>query len=269
VRFGLTANVEIPDGPRLAAKALKALESQDLVLEKEVAGHFGLKGKKIEDMDVDIMVTVGGDGTILRALMKNRAPIFSINAGELGFLTEVTEQQIEEGIHRIIQGDFLMDERAKLMTKVNGKRIPDATNEAVVHTANIAKIRHFEVLVDGEIATNVRADGIIVSTPTGSIGYAMSVGAPMIDPRVDALVIAPMAPFKFAARPTVVPSTSVITLRLVRPKPCVIVVDGQEEIPMSGDEVVTFSVSENKARFVRFSRSFYKRSREKLMGPQA
>jgi NAD+ kinase len=266
MRFGLSANVEIPEGPRLARKALAVLEGMDLVLENEVAGCFGLEGKAIEDMDVDIMVTVGGDGTILRALMKNKAPVFGINAGDLGFLTETTEEHIEEGIRRIIRGDFMLDERAKLMTKVNGKRYSDATNEAVVHTAHIAKIRHFEVLVDGELAVSVRADGIIISTPTGSTCYAMSVGAPMLDPRVDALVIAPMAPFKFAARPTVVPAASEITLRLVRPKPCVVVVDGQEEIPMRGEEEVTFSASETKARFVRFSQSFYKRTREKLMG---
>jgi NAD+ kinase len=266
VKFGMSANVEIPEGPRLAARALKALEGKDLLLENEVAEHFGLRGMRIEDMDVDVMVTVGGDGTILRALMRNKAPIFGINAGDLGFLTEVTEEHIEEGIQRIIHNDFFLEDRAKLMTKVNGRRVSDATNEAVVHTAHIAKIRHFEVLVDGEVAISVRADGIIVSTPTGSTCYAMSVGAPMLDPRVDAMVIAPMAPFKFAARPTVVPASSEITLRLVRPKPCVVVVDGQEEIPMAGDEEVTFSASETKARFVRFSRSFYKRTREKLMG---
>ena len=101
---------------------------------------------------------------------------------------------------------------------------------------------------------NVRADGIIVSTPTGSTCYAMSVGAPLVDPRVEALVIAPMAPFKFAARPVVVPSTSKITLKVVRPKECVVVIDGQEEEPMAGNETVEFSVSETKARFVTFGK---------------
>ena len=88
----------------------------------------------------------------------------------------------------------------------------------------------------------------------------------MVDPRVEALVIAPMAPFKFAARPLVVPSTSKITLKVVRPKECVVVVDGQEEEAMIGNETVEFSVSENKARFVTFGRSFYSRTHEKLMG---
>jgi NAD+ kinase len=139
-------------------------------------------------------------------------------------------------------------------------------NEAVVHTAHVAKIRHFQVFVDGEMAINVRADGIVVATPTGSTCYAMSLGAPLVDPRVEALVIAPMAPFKFAARPVVVPASSRITLQVVRPKECVVVVDGQQELQMEGHETVEFKVAAQKARFVNFGQGFYARTREKLMG---
>ena len=266
MRFGLTANVEVPDGPRLAKVAFEALRGKELVLEKEIARHFGQKGARIEDMDVDIMLAVGGDGTILRALQKNEAPIFGINAGDLGFLTEVAEDMMVEGLERVQRGDYMLDERIKLKTTVGGKRLKDATNETVVHTAHIAKIRHFQVYVDDQLASEVRADGIIVSTPTGSTCYAMSVGAPILDPRLDALVIAPMAPFKFAGRPTVVPASSDIRLEVIRPKPCVLVVDGQEEVQMSGGDCVHFTVSESKARFVSFGRSFYTKTREKLMG---
>jgi len=268
VKFGLTANVAIPDGPRFAMEAIDALKGQDLVLEHGIAKRVGQEGMRIEDMKVDIMVAVGGDGTILRALQKNPAPVFAINAGELGFLTEVTEEGIEWGIQHILVGDYIMDERLKLKTVVGGNRAKDATNEAVVHTAHIAKIRHFQVFVDDELAIEVRADGVIVSTPTGSTCYAMSVGAPIVDPRIDALVIAPMAPFKFAGRPTVVPAKSDIRLEVTRPKPCTVVVDGQEDYQMTGEEAVHFTGSENKARFISFGRSFYTKTREKLMGGQ-
>ncbi len=266
MRFGLTANVEVPNGPRLAKMAFDALKGKDVVLEHEIAKEFGMKGTNIEKMDVDILIAVGGDGTILRALQRNDAPIFGINAGEVGFLTEVGEQEIARGIRRVIDGDYLLDERIKLKTTVEGRRAKDATNETVVHTANIAKIRHFRVYVDDQLAIEVRADGIIVSTPTGSTSYAVSVGAPILDPRVDGLVIAPMAPFKFAGRPTVVPANSDIRLELAKPKPCVAVIDGQEDIQLTGDESLHFTRSEKTAKFVSFGHSFYARMREELMG---
>ncbi|QLH74704.1 MAG: NAD(+)/NADH kinase [Methanomassiliicoccales archaeon] len=266
MRFGMSVNMDIPDAPRLAKKVIEGLKGHEVLLENEVAARLKRPGMSIDDMDVDMMITVGGDGTILRALHHNNAPIFGVNAGDLGFLTTVMEDELEEGLENIINGNYSLDRRSRLKTVLAGRRLKDAVNESVVHTAHIAKIRHFQVHVDGELAVNVRADGIIVATPTGSTCYAMSVGAPLLDPRVNALVIAPMAPFKFAARPVVVPSTSKITLRVVRPKECVVVIDGQEAEPMQGNETVEFTASETDARFVTFGKGFYTRTREKLMG---
>jgi NAD+ kinase len=262
----MSVNMNIPDAPRLAKKALELLKGQEVLLENEMADRFKAPGHRLEDMDVDIMVTVGGDGTILRALQHSKAPIFGINAGDLGFLTVVSEEEMEEGIDNLLHGNYDLEERTKLRTTVAGNRMNEAMNETVVHTAHVAKIRHFQVFVDGEMAINVRADGIVVATPTGSTCYAMSLGAPLVDPRVEALVIAPMAPFKFAARPVVVPASSRITLQVVRPKECVVVVDGQQEMLMAGNETVEFRASPDKARFVSFGKGFYARTREKLMG---
>ena len=266
MKFGMTANVSVPDAKRLSRQVRDLLKGHELMLEKNIAQVLGEKGMPIEDMEVDVMVTIGGDGTILRALMKNDAPIFGINAGDLGFLTEVQEDMVEEGIERILRGEYSLEERTKLRTDFMGKRMKDATNEVVVHTAHIAKLRHFQVLVDDELALDVRADGIIVSTPTGSTCYAMSVGSPILDPRLKALVIAPMAPFKFAGRPTVVPAHSDIRVELLRSKPCVIVVDGQEEIAMEGNEELRFTTSEKTARFVSLGRTFYTKMSEMLTG---
>ncbi|MBC7108649.1 MAG: NAD(+) kinase [Methanomassiliicoccales archaeon] len=266
MKFGITANVDVPDAVSICRKVIDLLSGHEIILEKEIAQKLGYEGYRIEDMKVDILITVGGDGTILRSLQRNNSPIFGINAGVLGFLTEISADAVEDGIKRILNGEYVIEERLKLKTVVGGKRLYDSMNETVVHTANIAKIRQFEVYVDNQLVIDVRADGIIVATPTGSTCYAMSVGAPIIDPRVDAFVIAPMAPFKFAAKPLVVPSTSCIKLKLVRPKPCVCVVDGQESHEMSGDEIVELSVSEKKARFVGFGRGFYSKIREKLLG---
>lgn len=266
MRLGITANVDVPDAMSICRKVIDALDGYDVLLETGIAKKLGKKGKHVQDMEVDVLITVGGDGTILRSLQRNKAPIFGINAGVLGFLTEIPAKDIEIGIQKVLRGDYIIDERLKLKTMVDGKRLYDSMNETVVHTANIAKIRQFQVYVDDQMVMDVRADGIIIATPTGSTCYAMSVGAPIVDPRVDAVVIAPMAPFKFAAKPLVVPATSIIKLKLDRPKPCVVVVDGQEMHKMNGDEMVELTVSENRARFISFGRDFYARLRDKLMG---
>ncbi len=266
MRFGMSVNMNIPDAPRIAKKTLELLEGHEVMLEREMAARFKTEGHRLEDMDVDILVTVGGDGTILRALQHSSAPIFGVNAGDLGFLTVVSEEELEEGIENLLSGNYEVEERTKLQTKVGERKLMDAMNETVLHTAHVAKIRHFQVYVDGEMALNVRADGIVVATPTGSTCYAMSLGAPLIDPRVEALVIAPMAPFKFSARPVVVPASSRITVQVVRPKECVVVVDGQQEMLMAGNETVEFRAAPQKARFISFGRGFYARTREKLMG---
>ncbi len=265
MRLGITANSEIPEAIKMSRAVLSELEGQDVVLESGIARLFGRPGMAVEDMDVDVLITVGGDGTILRSLQRTNAPILGVNAGALGFLTEVTDSHLPTGIKRLLAGDFFVEDRIKVATKVTGERLYDATNEVVVHTAHVAKIRHFHVYVDDQLAMDVRADGIIVSTPTGSTCYAMSVGGPIIDPRMDAFVIAPMAPFKFATRPLVVPCTSRIRLEVVRPKPCLCVIDGQHEHPLEGDEMTEFSKAEGRSRFVRFERDFYERLREKLV----
>jgi NAD+ kinase len=208
---------------------------------------------------------VGGDGTMLRTLKGTGHPVLGVNAGVLGFLTEVMPDNIAPAMERLLSGDFRIEERLRLKSVMDGRRLQDAINEAVIHTAHIAKMRHFSISVDGQPATELRADGVIVATPTGSTCYAMSVGSSIIDPRVQALVIAPIAPFRLAARPFVVPASSNIMIAIQEPKECTMVVDGQDEIEMAGHERLEFTASEEKARFVSFEDDFYRDLEEKLI----
>ncbi|MDR0334452.1 MAG: NAD(+)/NADH kinase [Methanomassiliicoccaceae archaeon] len=263
-RYGIYANMSIPISVGVTRRVLNALAGEDVILESEIAAALGKEGPAIGEMDVDILITVGGDGTILRAMQRNNASIFGVNAGGVGFLAEIPVDGIEEGIARLRDGRYRVDERLKLQTVFNGKRMADAVNEAVIHTDSVAKIRQFRVYVDGRLATDLRADGVIISTPTGSTCYAMSVGSPIIDPRVNALVMVPMAAFKFAARPIVIPTSSKITVELAMDKGCLLVVDGQEEYPIPGSSRLEFTMSSNYGRFIRFDDDFYSRIHEKL-----
>jgi len=264
-RYGICVNMRVHEAKEYTERVIKALEGCDYVLDECIASEFGMKGCPVEDMKVDIMITIGGDGTILRTFMKNKAPLIGINAGGVGFLTEVNASDIEEGIRRLRNGEYVVEERFKISSWYEGEYLAEAVNEAVVHTDSIAKIRHFKVYVNDKLMMEVRADGIMISTPTGSTCYAMSLGAPPIDPRVNAVVVVPMAAYKFASRPFVVPADAKITVETVMDGGCLLVVDGQEEYEIRGKTHVDFIRSQETVKFIRFNTDFYSKVREKLV----
>ncbi|MDR0508994.1 MAG: NAD(+)/NADH kinase [Candidatus Methanoplasma sp.] len=264
-RYGISVNTKVPEAKEYTRRVMKALEGCDYILDKAIADEFDMKGFPVEEMKVDIMITIGGDGTILRTFMKNKAPLIGINAGGVGFLAEVSAKDIEEGIRRLRNGEYIVEERSKLSSWYEGEYLAEAVNEAVVHTDSIAKIRHFRVYVNDKLMTDVRADGIMVSTPTGSTCYAMSLGAPLIDPRVNAVVVVPMAAYKFSSRPFVVPADAKITVEAVMDSGCLLVVDGQEEYEIKGKTRIDFIRSPDTVRFIKFNTDFYSKVREKLV----
>jgi NAD+ kinase len=215
--------------------------------------------------NLDILITIGGDGTILRALHNCNIKIFGINAGVVGFLTEVHLQSAVESLKRLLDSDFELDERIRLQPKLNDQVLEPATNEAVIHTADIAKMRLYQIQLNGVPVQSMRADGIIISTPTGSTSYSMSAGGPILDPKVDAFIIVPLAPFTLSARPLVVPSNSEITVKLMEPqRNSILVIDGQVEYQITPDDIVKFMAAETSAKFVRFEPHFYRLIEEKL-----
>jgi NAD+ kinase len=266
MRFGVTANPHI-EGALDAAKAIVAtLEpAHSVLVEADLAHALGRRGLPLAHMDVDVVLAVGGDGTILRALQLTKAPILGVNSGSLGFLAEIDAPDFGRHVDRLVRGDHRIEERLRLKVEVDGQRLFDCTNEAVVHTAHVAKMRHFEVSVDGSVLQRVRADGVIVATPTGSTSYSMSAGGPIVDPRLDAILITAIAPFQPSMRPYAVPASSVVRVRLVKPRECLLVLDGQHEVNLKGVEDATFTASDVRSRFVRFrGDDFYRRIEEKL-----
>jgi len=267
VKFGITANPHIPHARMAVEEIVKQVEKKHTaVLESEIAEAFGRRGKDLGAMDVDLVLAIGGDGTILRALQRTTAKVLGINSGSLGFLTEITADEFPDALPRLEKKNFTIEERVKVAVRVDGKKMYDCTNEAVIHTAQIAKIRDFEVWLNGTLAQRVRADGIILATPTGSTSYNLSVGGPIVDPRVEALVISAIAPFKVASRPIVVPTSAQVRVRLTKPKECLLVLDGQHEVALIGTEDVRFTGSKSRAKLVKFGDDFYERIEKKLIG---
>ncbi len=265
MKFGITANPHISTAFEAAKKILARLEpSHEVHLEADLARSLERPGLPLSHMKVDVVLAIGGDGTILRALQLSDAKVLGINSGSLGFLAEVYAEEVDAYLERVARGDYRVEERMRLQVTVDGRRMFDCTNEAVVHTAHIAKIRHFEIDLDETLVERVRADGIIVATPTGSTSYSMSAGGPIVDPRLDAIIVTSIAPFKPASRPHVFPATARVHVKLLKPKECLLVMDGQHESSLKGTEEVMFTASERRAKFIRFRDDFYRRIEEKL-----
>lgn len=243
---------------------------QTVVLEERFAQLLNVPGKKLPDISADIIVTVGGDGTILMALEHTDKPILAVNAGGVGFLSEVEPKYLGSAIDRVLRKDFTLEERPRLAAWLEKERLPDAANEVTVQTAKIAKLIKYQVRVNGEVMDTLRGDGVIVATATGSTGYSLSVGGPILHPAVQGMVISPIAPFRLAARPIVIPFDSEVTVGLVSgasdrtDKVARAVVDGQHGYAMNAGMSVTIRPSKRKARFIRFDGGFYERVRTKL-----
>jgi len=239
-------------------------------VDEDLAVKIGRPPSSVQEMEqgrVDFIVSIGGDGTILRTIhkMADPVPILGINMGTLGFLVDVEPADAETTIKRLLSG-FVVDERSRLKMLINGVCMPRATNEIALITASPAKMIEFEILVDGSLMEDFRADGVIIATATGSTAYAMSAGGPIVDPRVDAIVLVPMAPFKLSSRPWVMPGGSVIEVRLKLPeKEALVVVDGQSSTSVSSQDRIVISKAKTPARFVKVAEGgFYAKVKSKL-----
>lgn len=248
---------------------------QRVLLETSLAEASRTRGSSLAELDkvADLFVTVGGDGTLLLTQGATDKPVLGVNAGAIGFLTEVEPAQAAAALDQIIRGEYRIEERDKLSAWLDDEPLPDATNEVTVQTSRIAKLIRFRVSVSGEILDTLRGDGIIVSTPTGSTGYAMSVGGPLVHPLVRGTVLAPIAPFRLSARPWVVPADAVIEIMLEErdsareeqdEKLARVVVDGQHGFGLASGSTVRIAPSPRKARFIRLGSGFYERVRTKL-----
>ena len=221
----------------------------------------------IFDFDCDMAIVLGGDGTLLRAQskMKPETPIFGVNMGTVGFLTEIEAADTFNALEEVLKGNYYKEKRSKLVVSHENHHY-SAMNEVVIMTDKPAKMLHFEIQVDGEIIEEVRADGLIVSTPSGSTAYAMSAGGPIVDPKVGGFIIIPICPYKLGARPFIVSDNSEITVKLLKKgKTAVFVMDGQRNEEAEYEEEIKFKRSEKDVYLIRTStKYFYKKVKDKL-----
>lgn len=269
LKFGVYGSVHSEEERKVLDSLDKHPRVQKIMYHKGLAEEFDREGYSLEELesaDIDFMMTIGGDGTILHLLQRGDFKVLGINTGRVGFLTAVEMQELDDALKFVDEGDYFIDERLKHKVILNGEVIGECTNEVVVHTDKVAKIRSFKVSYGDAEIDRFRADGVIVATPTGSTCYSMSAGGPIVDPKVDAFVIVPISPYKLATKPYVVPIEEDIRVNLIEEdKPCLMVLDGQIEITVNQEDELIIRKSDNKARFISFKNDFYNRIRKKLV----
>jgi NAD+ kinase len=226
---------------------------------------------------VDMIVVLGGDGTLLGtagriAKAGSDIPILGVNFGSLGFLTEVTLPEIFTSLESAVNGTAETEERMMLHVTVDapGTRLTDriVLNDVVVTQGALSRIIELSVSVDGESMMRVKADGLIIASPTGTTAYNLSAGGPIVHPRVDGLTITPIAPHTLTNRPVVVAGSSEIRIQpLIHDEQSEVFAtfDGQALVPLRSDHVVTVRRAEKRLRLIRASsRGYFQVLREKL-----
>lgn len=202
----------------------------------------------------DLVVTVGGDGTLLRAFVDfAEVPLVGVHCGELGYLAEVRVGEIGELARRARAGELVADRRATLRVETNGRTLAHALNDVVVDKRAAGRVIKLEVSIGGEALTTFRVDGVIASTPTGSTAYNFSAGGPVVDPGVDAFLITPVAPHGLWDRSLVLPPTRVVQFRLIGDRHASVLADGRPVAELAADDVVEVGVSDRPAILVSWA----------------
>jgi len=230
--------------------------------------------------NTDLVLTTGGDGTILRAaqaVVPRLTPITGINLGKLGFMTELSADEAVDRLPALLAGDGWIDERAMIEAELppnEQKHEPARTfyalNDVVVARGAISRVVYVEASIDDELLTTYKADGVIVATATGSTGYSLAAGGPILHPQAKEFLLLPILPHLSSAYTVVLPSTSVVKLRISTPHQTTLSIDGHINLPLPSDAIVTIKHSSNRARFLRNppETSFYSSLEQRLKGKQ-
>ena len=224
------------------------------------------------EMDLDIALSVGGDGTFLRTVLqvyKKNVPILGINAGRLGFLADIGSSQIDETLDELFRGAYKIEERTLLQLfseKHPFQGINYALNEIAVSKRETSSMITVHTYLNDEYLTSYKADGLVVATPTGSTAYSMSANGPIVLPQNRNFILSPVAPHSLNVRPIVIPDDYKITIKVEsRTNSFLVSLDGRSE-DMPVDNTLTIRIADFKTRLIkRYNQTFYQTLREKLM----
>jgi NAD+ kinase len=230
------------------------------------------------EKEIDLLLVIGGDGTILRAvreLSDCSVPILSINKGRVGFLAECEFDDAAQLIPKFINGEGILDERRliNILAMRGDKEIISgfALNEAVIAQGTIARLVDLETSVNGEPLTTFHADGLIIATPTGSTAYSLSSGGPIVHPTLEAMILTPISPHSFSQKPVVIRSDAKVQIKVntklkkYEDTKVVLTLDGQVYVALEGNDIITITKDKRCVKFLRGKKdTFFGTLRDKL-----
>ncbi len=277
-KIGIIAK-DIPAALKAAKKLTVWLESRGkkVFIDRETAASIKRKGYDRAELPalVEMLIVLGGDGTLLSAARHvadahTNVPIFGVNLGSLGFMAEVSLDELYDNLEKAIAGKLETEDRMMLSTSVirDGKHIARyrVLNDAVINKGALARMMELRITVSDGHLTTLRADGLIVATPTGSTAYSLSAGGPIIHPTIHCFVVTPICPHTLSNRPIALPDTVVVTVCLTSQSEDVsLTLDGQIGFPLMPNDVVEIKRSRFKMRLIKHpTKSYYEILRSKL-----
>lgn len=257
-RVAITSHPHLPEADDEAASIIAFLQERSVP-----AVHFPLTEPQLRQMVLtgkcDLLIALGGDGTMLRAGHlggPSGVPILGINLGHFGFLMEIRQNQWQEALQRWLQGDYWLERRMMLCAEQwrGGQKLGgwEVLNEVVVSRGMIVRPVHLDASVDGRFLTTYVADGLIASTPTGSTAYALAVGGPILPPELRTILLVPVAPHLSIDRAIVLAEGSSVSITVHTNHQAVLSVDGQPPIDLADGDCVNVRASDHSVLFVRF-----------------
>ncbi|MBR0135934.1 MAG: NAD(+)/NADH kinase [Clostridia bacterium] len=259
-------NPKKPNAAALLAELYRIAESRGIETEA-CASDLMLNQEPDEKWrGVTCVVTIGGDGTILRAVSAaapHGVPVLGINMGRVGFFSEIGTDEFGEALTKLQKGEYTVESASMLTCLVNGECAGLCLNDFIIHRQELSSITQLGLSIDGDSVGGVMADGLIVATPSGSTGYTMSAGGPVVAPKLDCMLVTPICPHSLTIRPIVASADSAVTVKAE--SVCRLTRDGQDVcVIRPGDEIV-FRKAERTAQFIRFGRrNVFRLIREKL-----
>lgn len=265
--------------PMVKATQIKAKELQRFLSSKSISvwlcSAWETEKARAQLNDTSLLLSIGGDGTILRAaqiVAPRTIPITGINLGKLGFMTELNVDEALEKLPSLLAGEGWLDERAMLEAELlptgQEPRTFHALNDVVVARGAIARVVYVEASIDGQQLTTYKADGVIAATATGSTSYSLAAGGPILYPQSSDFLLVPIMPHLRFSYPIVLSSTAVVKLRITTIHQATLSIDGHINLPLSSDDIITIKHSTHKTRFLRIhaETSFYSSLEERLKG---
>ena len=263
MRIAIVPHRDRPRSVELARNLAEVARALDIDV---VASAIDAPALEIEPTDldhasgVDLIVAVGGDGTVLEAVrigLRTGAPVYGINAGHLGFLAEGEPADLESTMARIARAEWHTSVRMTVQARINGGPAVVGLNDVVIEKVKSQRTVKLSVAVDGERLLTYSADGVVVATPTGSTAYSLSAGGPLVDPEIDALIMTPVAPHSLFSRSMVFPPTRTLTFEIVDDRTVGVNVDGIDVGSIEPGGVVTVERAPERVTFVSLSGRTY------------